>query len=184
MTRLQHAAARLCAGSAALARRYGNAAADWVRAGQTRGGRVVRLALLAGAAWAAWRVVRALPALLYVAVPAWLIAAWRAAPAVPAEDADDETPALDPGEALHALLREGIGDRPGVHLATLLDTLQQQGAGEGWTVGDLRARLEAAGVPCRRSVKAGGRVAWGVHRDDLPGPAEAPSPADADEAAA
>ena len=119
------------------------------------------------------------------------IAAWRASrPAsgeaaedTPEEDSEQPPTEADP-EAVRQLLADLIGDRPGVHLSTVLSHLRERGLGEGWEVPDLRARLEAHGVPVRRSVKVDRRVAYGVHRDDLQEPAEAPSPgAPADQAA-
>ncbi|MGW1104264.1 hypothetical protein [Streptomyces sp. NPDC002540] len=69
-----------------------------------------------------------------------------------------------------ALVRDLIGDHPGVHLSTLLTHLRKHGQGESWEVSNLRARLPLLGIPVRRSVKVARRVAYGVHRDDLPQP--------------
>lgn len=191
MTGLRRAAARLRTGSALLARGGAARAATWCRKSyrddltgwKAALGPAVRVVLLGGTAWLLIRIVRARPALMWLVAAGWFVAAWRAtrkAPAEAAEDEPEEGPAApDPG-AVRQLLVEAIGDRPGVHLSTLLAHLQEQGQGEGWAVADLRARLEALGVPVRRSVKVDRKVAYGVHRDDLP----APSPAEAADRAA
>lgn len=195
MTSLRRAAARLRTGSALLARGGADRAAAWCRKSyrddltgwKAALGPAVRVLLLSGAGWLLVRIVRARPTLMWVLAAGWLIAAWRATRKTPAEAAEDEPeegPAAPDPNAVRQLLVEAIGDRPGVHLSTLLAHLQEHGQGEGWTVADLRARLEALKVPVRRSVKVAGRVAYGVHRDDLPKAAEAPSPADAADQAA
>ncbi|MEU5608437.1 hypothetical protein AB0H03_06715 [Streptomyces sparsogenes] len=191
MTGLRRAAARLSTGSALVARGGAARAAAWCRKSyrpdltgwRAALGPAVRVVLLGGAAWLLYRVVRARPALMWLLAAGWLIAAWRATRKTPTEAAEDEPeegPAAADPDAVRQLLVEAIGDRPGVHLSTLLAHLQERGQGEGWQVADLRARLEALGVPVRRSVKVDRRVAYGVHRDDLP----APSPAEAADRAA
>ncbi|WP_051338596.1 hypothetical protein [Streptomyces flavidovirens] len=169
----QRAADRLSRGTTALVR----GAAAWVRAAGSRPGSVVRLCLLLGGAYLAWRMVRAVPSLLWLITGLWMRAAWRSAPTT---EAADEPPAEPDVEAVRELLRDLVGDRTGVHLSTALAHLQERGHGMGWTVGDLRTRLGALGVPVRRSVKVDKRVTWGVHREDL----TAPSPAVVDETAA
>ncbi|MEU9792897.1 hypothetical protein AB0E27_20105 [Streptomyces sparsogenes] len=196
---LVRAAERLVHGTDLVWQRRSEALAAWVRGGRRDDltgwraalGPAFRIAVLGAAGWLAARLVRARPAFMWVLAAGWLIAAWRASRPASGEDveeaAEDEPeqvpPPADP-TAVHQLLAEAIGDRPGVHLSTLLAHLQERGQGEGWQVADLRARLEALGVPVRRSVKVDRRVAYGVHRDDLPTPATAPSPAEAAERAA
>lgn len=185
MSRLPVAADRLATGSTLLTRRIANRAAAWVRAGRRRdltGWKAVlgcwfRIALLAGAAYMAARALRAVPALLWVLGAVWVVAAWRAAPR-PAKTLPEaaEEPSAEPDpDAVRQLIADLIGDRPGVHLSTVLAHLP----GEGRTVADLRDRLPALGVPVRRSVKVAGKVAYGVHRDDLPAPSPATERADA-----
>ncbi|MCP9205519.1 hypothetical protein [Streptomyces cucumeris] len=188
---LTDTASRLARGSELVWERRSEVLAAWVRGGRREDltgwraalGPAFRLALLGAAGWLATRAIRARPVLMWAVAAGWLIAAWRASrPAsgeAVEEEPEEDPAAADPG-AVHKLLADAIGDRPGVHLSTLLTHLQEHGQGEGWTVADLRARLEAHGVPVRRSVKVDRRVAYGVHRDDLP----APSPgAPADQAA-
>ncbi|MER6103607.1 hypothetical protein ABT115_15115 [Streptomyces sp. NPDC001832] len=175
-TKRQRAARTLTAGQRYLIRNLAERAAEWVRAGRRDDldgvaailGCILRLVLLAAGAYGTWWLLRRWPAILWAAVPLWCWAAIRAIP-----DEDEESPAATESpeaqkEQLHALVRDLIGDRPGVHLSTLLAHLQKHGQGEGWEVADLRARLPRLGIPVRRSVKVKRRVAYGVHRDDLP----------------
>ncbi|TRV81741.1 hypothetical protein FKN01_00015 [Streptomyces sp. 130] len=189
-TKAQRHARTLVAGQRILVRQLATRAAAWIRAGRRDDldgvaailGCILRMVILGGAAYGAWWAVRRWPVILWAVVPLWLWAAVRAL----GHDEDDgptDAPAADTAaqrEQLHALVRDLIGDRPGVHLSTLLDHLQKHGQGEGWTVSDLKARLPRLGVPVRRSVKVGKKVATGVHRDDLP----APSPAEGEQQAA
>ncbi|MER7813816.1 hypothetical protein [Streptomyces sp. NPDC096153] len=174
---------RLAAGAAAAAKRRTDALATWVERGRRDDlhgwrasvGPMCRLAILAVVAYVGFAIVRAVPWLMWLVTLAFLREAWRAGAD---EDAEEEPPAPDEGaaaEAVRVLLADLIADRPGVHLSAVLDRLQQEGHGEGWAVADLRARLVALGVPVRRSVKVAGRVAYGVHRDDLPAPSPAES---------
>lgn len=178
MTRRQRAAYRLWHGSIALTHRLGDRACTWVRTGPTRVHRVVRLLLLLLGLYLLARIVRSAPALLWAITGVWCWRVWRASPA-PVE-APTKAAGEPDVEAVRTLLFEHIGDRQGAHLAAVLTHLHGRGLGEGWTVADLRSRLEALGIPVRRSVKVAGRVAYGVHRDDL----SAPSPAPSGEAAA
>ncbi|MYR93084.1 MULTISPECIES: hypothetical protein [unclassified Streptomyces] len=191
-TAMQRGARTLTHGQRLLLQRLAARAAAWIRAGRRDDldgiaavlGCVLRLAvLLAGAAGAVW-LIRRWPAVLWLAVPLWCWAAIRAIP-----DEDEEAPekhpqapeaTADQREQLLTLVRALIGDHPGVHLSTLLDHLRQHGQGEGWTIALLRTRLPLLGVPVRKSVKVARRVAYGVHRDDLP----QPSPAEAQQDAA
>lgn len=199
---LARAAARLVHGSELVWGRRSEALAAWVRAGRRDDltgwraalGPAARLAILGAAGWLASRLVRARPMLMWMLAAGWLIAAWRASRPASGEDVKDsqeeeeeegEQAPDDAGpEAVRQLLADLIEDRPGVHLSTVLSHLQEKGLGEGWEVAELRARLEAQGVPVRRSVKVDRRVAYGVHRDDLSAPTETPSPATADDRAA
>ncbi|MBP8532373.1 hypothetical protein [Streptomyces sp. MK37H] len=195
MTALRRAANRIRTGSAIVAQRRAKWAAAWCRKSyrddltgwKAALGPIVRAVVLAGAGVVVCLVVRARPWLMWVLTAGWLIAAWRASRPASSEDVEDasddepEQAPLVPGlEAVRQLLADLIGDRPGVHLSAVLAHLQEHGQGEGWEVAELRSRLEAQGVPVRRSVKVAGRVAYGVHRDDLP----APSPGEAADRAA
>lgn len=187
VARRRGAAGRLADGSALLARRYGAQLAAWVRRGRredltgwrTALGPLLRLALLAAVAYGVWALVRAVPWLLWALSAGWCWAAWRAAPKPPAEtpvEAPGHGPQEVSAEAVRALLSGLIGEGRGVHLSAVLAHLQEHGQGAGWEVADLRARLAALGVPVRRSLKVAGRVAYGVHRDDLPAPSPPEAP--------
>ncbi|WP_416975645.1 hypothetical protein [Streptomyces sp. 4F14] len=184
MSRLARPAARLAAGSAALARSLGVRAAAWVARGRRHDltgwraalGCWARLALLTLGGYLLWRLVRAVPGVMWLLTGAWMVTAWRAG-RPPAEETPANTP-QQPGEAVRALLLDLLGDAPAIHLRTVLAYLQEQGQWEGRTVGDLRAHLEALGIPVHPKVKAPGSKAptRGVRRADLtPAPAVAPA---------
>lgn len=180
MSRLARPAGRIATGSTIVARRLAARAAAWVRRGR-RGdltglkaalGCWARLALLAFGLYLLWRLIRAVPNLLWPLTAGWLVASWRAGRRAPAPAAED-APAGPDVEAVRALLLEAMGEGDAVHLSTVLAHLQKRGHGKGWKVGDLRARLEALGIPVHPKVKAGGKgPTRGVRRADL-----APSPA-------
>lgn len=175
-TALQARARTLTAGQRILVRRLADRAAAWVRAGRREDltglaavlGCILRLVVLAAGAYGAWLLIRRWPAILWAAVPLWCWAAIRALP----RNTTAQAPAVPDTEVhreqLLTLVQDLIGDRPGVHLSTLLEHLQQHGQGEGWDIALLRTRLPLLGIPVRRSVKVERRVAYGVHRDDLP----------------
>ncbi|WP_431784346.1 hypothetical protein [Streptomyces chumphonensis] len=186
--------ARLAAGSRAVAAQLLDRTRAWVRRGyrddltgwKAAIGCWARAAVALGAIVALYLIARAAPWLMWLLTGVWLWAALRATrqrdkdTAEPPEQDHQEPPADAPdehhGDALLHLLHTLIGDRTGVHLAAVLEHLQQHGHGPGWTVSDLRARLDAVGVPVRRSVKVAGTVRAGVHRDDLPAPSPATAP--------
>lgn len=167
----------IAAGSAIVYRRRAAALAAWVAAGRRSDltgwraalGPLARLAALTLAAYVVQAVVRAAPWLMWLLTAAWLRAAWRAA-RVPAEDTDepfdDETDGPDVTAVL-ALLATVLDGRDRVHLSTVLTHLQEQGHGAGWKVSDLRARLEALGVPVALKVKVAGVPTRGIVRADL-----------------
>ena len=190
---------RLAAGSAIVARRRSEALAAWVAAGRREDlsgwaaalGPAVRLMALAAVAYGVLALVRAMPWLMWLLTALWMRAAWRAT--APVEDTDEEPldeeeqpPAEDPAEAAVALLREVLGDRPGVHLSEVLAHLQKHGQGEGWKVADLRLRLEALGIPVEPKLKLSGVPTRGVRAADLdrlfPTEETSPSPARVDAA--
>lgn len=182
MTRRHRAAHHLWYGSIELAAKLGRRTAAWIARGRRQDlagwraalGCWLRFSLVLAALWLLWKIVRGFPNVLWLILPVWCWRAVRAAPPYEereaAEEPDSGTPSAPDAEAVRTLLTELIGDRPGVHLSTVLDHLQKEGQGEGWEVADLRARLEALGVPVRRSVKVNKRVAYGVHRDGLAAP--------------
>jgi hypothetical protein len=150
----------------------------WVRKGPGRAQRIVRLLLLLLGLYLAARAVRAMPNLMWALTGWWCVAAWRAGK-TPRAAAGEASPELDV-EAVRTLLLEVMGEGGAVHLRTVLAHLQQHpttaARTAAWTVGDLRARLEALDIPVRPKVKAhGGGPTRGVRREDLtPSPAEAP----------
>ncbi len=141
-----------------------------MRKGPTRAHRVVRVALFVLGLYTAARLVRGAPVLMWPLTALWCWAAWRAVqpPVSPAHPAIEEAREQAPVEPVLALLYECLDGRPGVHLSTVLAHLQERGQGVGWTVSDLRARLEALGIPVRPKLKVNGVPTRGVHRDDLP----------------
>lgn len=182
MTRRQRAAARLCAGSAALARRNGDRLAAWVSATGGRRDALLRCGCLGAGVTFTVLVLVTSPLVLGVAVSVWVVKAWRAREPVPVV-AEPEV-VFDQAEAEAAFLRflaDCIGDGNGVHLADALATLQAHGYHPGWSIGDLRAQCEALGVRVRDSLKVAGRVRVGVHSADLAAALPAPPPAHSEE---
>lgn len=186
-TAMQRQARTLTHGQRLLIRRLTDRTAAWVRAGRRDDldgiaailGCVLRLVALGAGAYGTWWLIRRWPAVLWIAVPLWC---WAAIRAIPKEDAEapEKTEATEAQrEQLHTLIRDLIGDRPGVHLSTLLDHLQKHDQGEGWDIATLRTRLPLLGVPVRKSVKVARKVAYGVHRDDLPTPSPTETAAEA-----
>jgi hypothetical protein len=176
---------RLATGSALVWQRRTDALTAWVRAGRREDlngwraalGPIARLIILGAVTYVAWAVVRALPWLLWLLAGCWLRAAWRASKT--SAQSPQEEPAGPDVDAVRTLLLEAMGEADAVHLRTVLAHLQQKGHAEGWTVADLRARLEALHIPVHAKVKAPGSKSptRGVRRADL-----APSPTVAQEA--
>ncbi|MCX4993833.1 hypothetical protein [Streptomyces longwoodensis] len=182
MNRLTRPAGRLADGSSALARRLAARAAAWVARGRRHDltgwraalGCWARLTVLAFGLYLLWRLVRAVPQLMWLATGAWTALAWRAGR--PSREEPAEAPPAPDREAVRTLLLEVMGDAPAVHLRTVLAHLQKQDQWKGRTVGDLRAALEALGIPVHPKVKApGGGPTRGVRRVDLaPAPDQDP----------
>lgn len=130
------------------------------------------------------------PALMWVALIAWVTAAVLAAlpkkkakakkckgkkskkekerpadtPRAPATDAV-ETPAVDP---LPGILADLLGDASGVHLKTVVQYLHRTGLDRSCTQDDVIAALDRRGIRWRPSVRdARDKVNKGVHGDDL-----------------
>lgn len=183
-------AQRLATGSSTLIARISTRTADWIRAGRRDDltglaaalGCIARALIVAAGAYLLWRIIRAAPLLLWALVPAWCWAAFRATPRTAAAHAPEEAseePEPDPREAVLRLLYEALGDRPSMYLSDLLQHLQEQGHGTGWSVADLRVRLEALGIPVEMRLKTGGRNASrGVVKAQLP-PLSRPDPQEA-----
>ncbi|MFJ4852408.1 hypothetical protein [Streptomyces sp. NPDC088730] len=176
-TAAQRRARTLIVGQRILIRRLAERAAAWVRAGRRDDldgiaailGCIFRLILLGAGAYGVWWLIRRWPALLWIAVPLWCWAAIRALGTGGDEQAVDESPQPASRDAVVLLLHEVLGDRDAVHLSEVLTHLQSKGQGEGWKVADLRARLEALGIPVAPKVKSGGKgPTRGVRRADLP----------------
>ncbi|WEH40779.1 hypothetical protein [Streptomyces sp. AM 2-1-1] len=181
----RRSAHQLAAGSSLLAHRITDRATAWVRAGRRDDltglpavlGCALRLVLLAAGTYGLWRLVRQWPALLWLIVPVWCWRALRATPDDAVPETAPEAPGPDPRDAVLRLLYEALGDRPSMYLSDLLQHLQKEGHGKGWTVATLRARLEALGIPVEMRLKTGGRGASrGVVRAQLP-PLSQPDPA-------
>jgi hypothetical protein len=181
------AAARIATGSAALARRIGRGLTAWAAAArrddltgwQAALGPILRTGLLLAGAYTLLRIVRALPVLLWILAPAWLIAAYRAAPP-PAGDQTPPTPAQAPGEdpparrpadpRTHLLrwLLHTINSSPGIHLRELYPAMRQLPGLEGLPDTALRAALTHLGISPVRSLRIGsvaGRS--GIRRTDI-----------------
>lgn len=187
------AADRIWRGSGALAHRRGAALAGWVRKGRRNDlkgpaaalGPVLRLVVLALGALALYGALRAASWLLWPLTALWCWRAWKTAepvPSTPDETLLDDDAGQDPDAVYAALLdwiQQAIGDRQGVHLRDLLANAQAHGLLEDLEPGDLRAHLERWDIPVRKRLRVRGRgVTVGVHRDDVPAPAEAaPEPA-------
>ncbi|MEU2510552.1 hypothetical protein [Streptomyces syringium] len=190
------AALRLTAGSAVLTRRLTDRACAWCRSSYRHDltgwraalGPAARAGVLLLVGWLGWRIVRAAPGLLWVLVPAWLIAAWNTAPR-PAPESGEEPPAEPPGAAspeptpapslddFSALVRTLAGGGAGAHLSTLAEHL----TGDREDTSSVRALCRRLGVTISPSVRqpgAPGRgVSTGVKVTDLPPPTPTPSPA-------
>ncbi|MFJ4418258.1 hypothetical protein [Streptomyces sp. NPDC088925] len=180
--RTLRSADRLARGSTLLARRLGARLADWVARGRRRDltgwraalGPLVRLTALAGLGWVAWRLVQARVWWINWGLAGlWAGIAWHLTRAPKKQSGEGKEEAVEEGRALPdrddvvALLRALAGDRPGVHLSTLLAHLQQHGQAGGWKVTDLRLRLEALHIPVAPKLKVDGVPKRGVSRAAL-----------------
>lgn len=186
-------ALRLTAGSAALTRRLTDRACAWCRNSYRHDltgwraalGPAARAGVLLLVGWLGWRIVRAAPGLLWVLVPAWLIAAWNTAPR-PVPESGEEPPAEPSGAASSeptpalsldefcTLVRTLAGGGAGAHLSALAEHL----TGDREDTSSVRALCRQLGVTVSPSVRqpgAPGRgVSTGVKVADLPPPSPAP----------
>jgi hypothetical protein len=128
-------------------------------------------AVLVGAAVIVFAVVRYRTAFGWL-LAAWCVAAWMHAPG------DDEPEQKRPTDPFPGMIRDLIGDAPGVHIKTIVAWLHETGLDTDCTAADVTAGLTRRQIPIRASVRdANGRVNKGVHRDDLEEWLEARSPA-------
>jgi hypothetical protein len=136
-------------------------------------------AVLVGAAITVFAVVRYRHAFGWL-LAAWCIAAWMHAPSgdeeQPAEAGEKAAPEA-PADPFPGMVRDLIGDAPGVHIKTVVAWLHETGLDTACTAADVTAGLTRRQIPIRSSVRdADGRVNKGVHRDDLEEWLEAHSP--------
>ncbi|MER7738874.1 hypothetical protein ABTX34_11205 [Streptomyces sp. NPDC096538] len=125
-------------------------------------------AVLVGAAVVVFAVVRYRTAFGWL-LAAWCAVAWMHAPrghtAEQPAEAGEEPPPADP---FPGMIRDLIGDAPGVHIKTVVAWLHETGLDTACTTADVTAGLTRRQIPIRASVRgADGRVNKGVHRDDL-----------------
>lgn len=169
-------AQRLATGAHIVYRRRADALTAWVAAGRRDDltgwraalGPAVRLLILAAVAAGAYRALRAAHWLMWVLAAGCAVAAWRATRPIGAAEEEPEQATAEPDlDAVLTLLYTVLDGADRVHLSTVLAHLQQQGHAEGWKVADLRARLEALGVPVALKVKVGGVPTRGILRADL-----------------
>jgi hypothetical protein len=133
-------------------------------------------AVLTGAAVIVFAVVRYRTAFGWL-LAAWCVAAWMHAPSSD-EEAGEEQPLAAPADPFPGMVRDLIGDAPGVHIKTVVAWLHETGLDTDCTTADVTAGLTRRQIPIRSSVRdANGRVNKGVHRDDLEEWLKARSPA-------
>ncbi|WP_405459746.1 hypothetical protein OG786_21035 [Streptomyces sp. NBC_00101] len=168
MTGFRKVVERLAQGSSALALRMARGIAGWLKEGEGPSDFVIRLVFLAVPVGVLWGLLAASRGVMWLLLVVWCLGAWRAVQPAKGESG------LHP-EDLADLLWELAGDHKGVHLAQVAAQLTKETEGRSWKTKDVKAILEAAGIPTRHSVRVPGRgVAVGVHRQDIPG---SPSPA-------
>ncbi|MFJ4863414.1 hypothetical protein [Streptomyces sp. NPDC088748] len=136
-------AQQLTDGGRALTRELGRRLA-----GDTLGSLALRYGITAWALGAAGQALPQLPLAGPTAATALAVAAWRAGRPVPP---DPEELRVDFLEGLLGL----IGDRPGIHLRELYDTLQNHPAGQHLDDTRIRALLVACQVPIHKSLRIG-----------------------------
>lgn len=178
MARRTLTAVRVWEGSGILARRIRRRITAWIAAGrrpdltgwQAALGCIVRAALVLLAGYLLARILRALPALLWLLAPVWLVIAYRAAPPATTEEelpAGAAEPPADPRADLARWLLQTIGGRPGIHLYELYPAMRKLPGLESLDDTALRAALRTLGVTVTRSLRVPpveGRS--GVRRED------------------
>ncbi|MFC8832337.1 hypothetical protein ACFT8V_03945 [Streptomyces griseoincarnatus] len=137
-------------------------------------------AVLVGAAVMVFAVVRYRAAFGWL-LAAWCAAAWMHAPSGTEEqrpEAGEKAAPAAPEDPFPGMVRDLIGDAPGVHIKTVVAWLHETGLDTTCTPADVTAGLTRRQIPIRASVRdADGRVNKGVHRDDLEEWLKARSPA-------
>ncbi|MDX3074607.1 hypothetical protein [Streptomyces sp. MI02-7b] len=143
---------------------------QWVRwlAGNKARGAFVRGFGSLCAVWMVGSMCFAAPVLMWVVAGSWCAAAIRAARLAERRAAAEE--------AFLDFIDANIGDRNGVHLAVLLGLLHRDKLLTHLDQAGLREQIEARKIRVRDSVKIGGTVMVGVHRDDFPRRVKAPLP--------
>ncbi|MFE7485046.1 hypothetical protein [Streptomyces sp. NPDC057552] len=135
--------------------------------------------------WLVWPHIAAYaPVAAAVLSVAWVIAAWMIAPPPPetttrndhensAGEQDEESEpdrfARGLGRFIVAAVRDAAPAHMGVHIAELLERLQQEQRNfDDWDQARLREWCTAAGIPVSRNVRAKGKgPTWGVRADEL-----------------
>ncbi|WP_332756979.1 hypothetical protein [Streptomyces sp. MT206] len=135
--------------------------------------------------WLVWPYIAAyVPVATAVLTVAWVITAWMIAPppheTTPRNDHEksageqDEESQQDRftralARFIVAAVRDAAPKHTGVHIAELLERLQQEGRNfDGWNQARLREWCTAAGIPVSRNVRAKGKgPTWGVRADEL-----------------
>ncbi|MEU2134420.1 hypothetical protein [Streptomyces sp. NPDC018352] len=127
--------------------------------------------VLLGLAVGGWKLATAAPVILAPAAGIWLLAAARAEPPEPEEEAPAEGREKPPVEPpVVALVRAQIGDEKAVHLSTLYPAMRASLPGTEEAPDEaLRQLLREHQIPVDRSVRVGGLAGRsGVYRKNLP----------------
>lgn len=154
----------LCTGSVILASRI------WTWLTERLDWREGIAALVGGGYLAVYGCAHA-PQIARFAIPgalvAWCVAAWWVAPPASRPDPVEEV-AEGAAEAFTRWLLDLIGDRSGIHLRDLYPAMRQLPGHEGRDNSQLRAALNALGIPVTRSLRLGGVAGRsGVAKADL-----------------
>lgn len=165
MTPLQRAGRRLATGHSRQAARI----TGWVTEKGEPKSTAARAAVLASAGYVLWQTIGRNPSVLWLLVAVWAIAAWRAAPKLPA--ATSEAAPGTPRDAIVQWLTETIGDRPGIHLYELYPTMRLLPGMGHHDDAALRGALTELDIPITRSLTLGDvRGRSGVRLVDLTAP--------------
>ncbi|MFJ4700581.1 hypothetical protein ACIP5N_21620 [Streptomyces sp. NPDC088768] len=135
--------------------------------------------------WLVWPHIAAYaPVASAVLVGAWVVTAWMIAPPVQetitrndhensageqAEESEPDRLARGLARFIVAAVRDAAPAHMGVHIAELLERLQQEERNfDDWDQTRLREWCTAAGIPVSRNVRAKGKgPTWGVRADEL-----------------
>jgi hypothetical protein len=133
---------------------------------------LLHLGLVTAGLWIWWRLLAVWPLLTGIIAALWVVSAWRSADA---EEVEEERQAaaeaarvafLD--EIYLRMIVDVIGDGPGIHLVDLLPMVERVVPElRGMEQRELRAFLEALGVPVQRKMRVGRRTGVaGVRAED------------------